>query len=143
MEPLKILSPIHKATRQVDLYLAKHTSKLGLNNTEAHLVTYLLSYGPCPITETHRVFGLKRSTLTSMLDRLESRGLLCRKANPEDRRSFVINLTRKGKTVGQKLRDLVETFEEQVLRELTRSQINGFLKVMEAVDKVTEVNVRR
>ena len=80
MEPLRLLSPIHKATRQIHLHLEPEFRRLGVSTVEGHLLSYLLGYGPCPITELNRVFGFKRSTATSILDRLETRGLVMRKS---------------------------------------------------------------
>jgi len=42
--------------------------------------------------------------MTRMLDRLERRGLVIRVANPEDRRTFHLELTEEGKAVVPKLR---------------------------------------
>jgi len=142
MKPLVILSPIHRSTRQLDLYLDRQTRALGVSSTEGHLLTYLLSYAPCPISELHRVFGLKRSTLTSLLDRLEEGGLLSRKPHPRDRRSLMISLSGRGKTLAKKLYALVAGFEQQVLDRLKPNQLKGFHQVMEVIEKVTEIKVR-
>ena len=72
----KFLSPIHKANRQVSLYFEEQMVDMELSPVEGHIVSYLKSYAPCPISELVRVFGLKQSTMTSMLDRLEQRRLI-------------------------------------------------------------------
>ena len=90
---LKFLSPIHKSTRQIELYLEGRMAELGVSNPEGHLLSYLASYAPCPVGDLRRVFGYKGSTLTSMLDRLERRGLITRGAHPGDRRSFLVELS--------------------------------------------------
>lgn len=143
MEPLKILSPLHRAIRQLDLYLEGETRKMGITNTEGHLLTYLLSYAPCPISDIHRIFGLKRSTLTSVLDRLEEREWIKRSPHPEDRRSLIITLKAKGKTQARKLRDLVEGVECKVLELVDQNRLDGFHHVMEAIAGVTGVDVRK
>ena len=93
---LQFLSPLHKASRQLSVYLETHTRELGVSPSEGHVVTYLRSYAPAPVGELVRVFGMKRSTLTSMLDRLERDGLLRREVNPGDRRSFLVHVTDAG-----------------------------------------------
>ena len=42
-------------------------------------------------------FGHKRSTLTSILDRLEERRLIARTSDERDRRTFVVSLTKSGR----------------------------------------------
>ena len=85
----QLLSPIHKASRQVGVFLETRLAALPLSSPHGHLLTYLASYGPCAVGELHRVFGFKRSTLTSMLDRMEESGLLERVVDESDRRSIV------------------------------------------------------
>lgn len=47
--------------------------------------------------------GVKRSTLTNILDRLERRGLVAREINPNDRRSFVVRPKRGGARAAKKV----------------------------------------
>src|SRR5688572_7892845 len=109
--PLQFLSPIHKAGRQIGLYLEGATVELGVSPAEGHLLSFLRTYAPCPVSELERVFGHKRSTLTSILDRLSDRGLLTRQVNADDRRSFTIELTPDGRKLAGKLQKVLEAFE--------------------------------
>ena len=142
MEPLVVLSPIHRALRQVDLCLERPVRNLGVSNTEGHLLTYLANYAPCPISELHRVFGLKRSTLTSLLDRLESRDLVRRTLHPEDRRSLMVILRPEGGRLARKINAVLKGFEARVLAEVKPGHLAGFRRVLEAVEKVAAVEVR-
>jgi DNA-binding MarR family transcriptional regulator len=143
LKPLKILSPLHKAVRQIDLHLEASTRPRGISNPEGHLITYLARYGPCPISELHRVFGFKRSTLTSMLDRLEARVLIRREAHARDRRSILVGLRPKGEDLAREVRKELLAFEKKMLARLTPDQIEGFQAVLRTVEAVTGVQVRR
>jgi DNA-binding MarR family transcriptional regulator len=140
--PLQFLSPIHKASRQISIYLERATIELGVSPAEGHLLSYLRTYAPCPLSELERVFGHKRSTLTSMLDRLSDRGLLTRHVNPDDRRSFTIELTPDGRKLAGKLQKLLEGFEQSLKERISDKQMAGFHAVMEAIADVTDVRVR-
>ncbi|MCM3871905.1 MAG: MarR family transcriptional regulator [Pyrinomonadaceae bacterium] len=140
--PLQFLSPIHKASRQISIYLERATIELGVSPAEGHLLSYLKTYAPCPLSELERVFGHKRSTLTSMLDRLSDRALLTRHVNPEDRRSFTLELTPDGRKLAGKLQKLLEAFELSVEERINDKQLAGFRAVMEAIADVTDVKVR-
>jgi DNA-binding MarR family transcriptional regulator len=139
---LHFLSPIHKAIRQITLHLEEQMSGLPVTPQEAHLLTYLLAYAPCPMSELARVFGLKRSTLTSMLDRLEGRSILVRSVNPDDRRSFMVELSRGGKKLAREVSGMVTELERQIDRRVTPGDRRGFDAVMAAIAAVTEVEVR-
>ena len=139
---LRLLPRIHKASRQVSLHLEGPCRRSGVAPEEGHLLTYLKCYGPCPVNELKRVFGLKNSTLTGILDRLERNEILRRRANPGDRRSFLVGLTRKGERLAVRLNAIVAAFEARVLGSLTERELAGFDAVMEAIATATGVTVR-
>lgn len=139
---LSFLSPLHKASRQISVYLEAQTRELGVSESEGHLLSYLRSYAPAPVGELVRVFGIKQSTLTSMLDRLEEAGLLRREVNPVDRRSFMVHISDGGLELAERVRQILETFEEKVREEVSSEAVEGFRAVMAAVEEVTRVKLR-
>jgi len=138
---LTFLSPLHRATRQIGLWFEQRLTDLPA--TEGHLLTYLVPYGPCTVSELVRVFGAKHSTMTSILDRLEQRGLVERKDNPDDKRSFLIGLTAKGRKTAARVNTLVEEIERAIGKQVSKRDLAGFQKVMEAVAEATGVTVRK
>ena len=138
----KFLSPIHKANRQVSLYFEEQMVDMELSPVEGHTVSYLKSYAPCPISELVRVFGLKQSTMTSMLDRLEQRRLIVRTLNPDDRRSFLVKITRQGQAMAKKIQKTAEHLEVRLGERVSERDIRGFHSVMAAIDQLTQMDVR-
>jgi DNA-binding MarR family transcriptional regulator len=139
---LEFLSPLHKASRQITMYLEDQTRELGVSPLEGHVLTYLRKYAPAPVGELVRVFGLKQSTFTSLLDRLERAGLVRREPNPADRRSFLVHLTERGRGLTARLNRLLEQLEDDIRARLRRAEAKGFQAVMAAVEDVTRVQVR-
>lgn len=140
---LEFLSPLHKASRQIGEYLAAgRAGGPALSNSESHLLTYLRSYAPAPVGELVRVFGMKQSTLTSLLDRLEEAGYLRRELNPDDRRSFLIHVTAEGRKVADQATRALLAFEEKVRARVNARDLQGFRAVMAAIGTVTEVRLR-
>lgn len=142
VQPLKIVSPVHKALRQISEHLIHMMDAVDAPGWESHLLAYVGAYGPCRVSELRRVFGYHPSTMTSVLDRLETEGLLIRQPNPEDRRSILIAVTPRGRRVGRRARRAVETFEDEILQHLTAKDLEGFKRVMAAVEAVTEIDLR-
>jgi DNA-binding MarR family transcriptional regulator len=139
---LEFLSPLHKASRQITMYLEAHTRKLGVSPLEGHVLTYLRKYAPAPVGELVRVFGVKQSTFTSLLDRLERAGLVRRELNPDDRRSLLVHITEPGRELTARLNRMLEKLEDDIRTRLRRPEVHGFHAVMAAVDDVTQVRVR-
>ena len=117
-------------------------AELDARGSECHVLSFLRSYAPCPIGQLGRVFGWKRSTLTSMLDRLEARELLERELDPDDRRSFLVQLTPSGKRAADRVNRIVRDFEKQVLEQVRPRDLKGFEAVMAVIADVAQVDVR-
>lgn len=139
---LDFLSPLHKASRQISVYLEAQTRELGVSPGEGHVLTYLRSYAPTPIGELVRVFGIKQSTFTSLLDRLEKARLIRREINPDDRRSFVIHISDEGLELAERLTQCLENLEEEIRKLVSSRDVEGFHAVMGAVEEITQVRLR-
>ncbi|MEM7168159.1 MAG: MarR family transcriptional regulator [Planctomycetota bacterium] len=139
---MRYLSPVHRAYRQIAIYFEEPCAEVGLIPQEGHLVSYLAAYGPCPVAEVHRVLGLKRSTLSSMLGRLEARGLLRRIPHPSDRRSLHVELEADGRQLAATLQERGEALEAAIEQRVDAADCAGFDAVLAAIAAVTEVEVR-
>jgi DNA-binding MarR family transcriptional regulator len=126
--------PIHRATHRIGLYLADLRND-NLSQGEAHILALLATAAPATIAELHRGLAHKRSTLTSILDRLAARGLITRQVGVKDRRTFVIAPTARGKTVAGRVRRHLRDLERAVARRVTADEIRTFLKVVTAVEE--------
>jgi DNA-binding MarR family transcriptional regulator len=140
-KPLRYLSPIHKASRQVGIHFENQLADTGLAPQEGHMLSYLRSYAPCPVGEVVNVFGLRGSTATSVLDRMEGQGYIARRANPDDRRSFLLELTALGRRVAEDVQRLVDSLEAGIARRISPRDEEGFNAVMRAIADATNVNV--
>jgi DNA-binding MarR family transcriptional regulator len=131
---LRLVPPIHRATHRIGIYLAD-LKRHGLSQGEAHILARLARSSPATVGELHADLAHKRSTLTSILDRLVERGLVTRQAGVADRRTFVIDTTAKGQRVAADVRRHLAALEAAVGRQVTAAEINAFLKVLAAVEE--------
>jgi DNA-binding MarR family transcriptional regulator len=140
---IRYISPIHRAVRQISIHFEGPCSTLGVSTAEMHLLSYLKSYAPCPISEILRVFGQKPSTMTSMLERLSRGGFVARETDPNDRRSVRVSLTRRGRVVAGRVNRVVRGLEARIDARVGRRDLTGFRAVMAAVEAATGVQVRK
>ncbi|HET9887361.1 MAG TPA: MarR family transcriptional regulator, partial [bacterium] len=83
---------------------------------------------------------MKRSTLTSVFDRLEERDLISRETLAEDRRSFLVRLTRKGTAAANQVQRHVEALEAAISQGITKNDLEGFRRVMGAIANATQAS---
>jgi DNA-binding MarR family transcriptional regulator len=130
---LRLVPSIHRATHRIGLYLA-HLRNDGLSQGEAHILALLATAAPATIAELHRGLAHKRSTLTSILDRLADRGFITREAGVQDRRTFVITPTVKGLQIAKRVHRHLTDLEAAVGRRVTAGDVKGFMTVVSAVE---------
>src|SRR5947209_757708 len=99
MPTMPILRGVERAGQLMDRYLSERFAALSLTDAEVHVLMYLSDRERTTIADVQHAFGLRPSTLTAVLDRLEQRGYMRREFNPEDRRSFRVVLTTDGETI--------------------------------------------
>jgi DNA-binding MarR family transcriptional regulator len=131
--PLRLVPPVHRATHRIGLYLADLRDD-ALSQGEAHILALLARPSPATIKELHRGLAHKRSTLTSILDRLAERGLITRTVGADDRRTFVIAPTPHGRAVAKRVLGHLEALERAVRRRVGESDVAAFLKVVAALE---------
>ena len=139
--PLRLVHPVHRATHRIGLYLDDLRER-GLTQGEAHILGLLAHSGPANVAELHRGLAHKRSTLTSILDRLASRGLITRAVGETDRRTFVVRPTAKGRKLAQRIQRHLSALERAVARRVNAADIRGFKKVVAALEQEAHQRVR-
>ena len=110
-KPLRLIPDVHRATHRIGIYL----DSLGITQGEGHILSQLAVSGDSTIAALHRALAHRRSTLTSILDRLAERGFITRESDPKDRRSFVVRLTKKGKSAAARVHQGLASIEEKAL----------------------------
>ena len=139
--PLRLVHPVHRATHRIGLYLDDLRER-GLTQGEAHILGLLAYSGPANVAELHRGLAHKRSTLTSILDRLAKRGLITRAVGETDRRTFVVRPTAKGRKLAQRIQHHLSALERAVARRVNAADIRGFKKVVAALEQEAHQRVR-
>jgi DNA-binding MarR family transcriptional regulator len=133
---------LHKATHQVGLYIHRELSEVAISQAEAHVLSHLSARGPSSIANVHHSFGHRRSTLTSILNRLEDRELIAREIHPDDRRSYLLRLTREGRRLANRARRTLERLEAGVLSRVNEQEVAAFVAVIEAIQAAAEEESR-
>jgi DNA-binding MarR family transcriptional regulator len=130
-----IVPTVERTTHAVALWIERTFSDLRLTQAQAHVLNYLVDHAPCSINDLHHSFGHKRSTLTSLLDRLEHRGWIRRSTHPTSRRLVQVQLTETGRPVAERVSAAVRELEGRLLAQVGHQAAETFLQVIHALDE--------
>lgn len=134
---LELIPNIHRATHAIGLALAADPA-LDVTQAEAHVLAHLHETGEARISELHARFGHRRSTLTSVLDRLEQRKLIERSTDPDDRRSFIVTPTGRGRTTAAQVHRALSAIEHEALASLSATRRAHVVDVLDAIVRAAE-----
>ena len=113
-----LITQIHHRANRVFAKMLEEHGIHEINPAQGRIMFVLWQNDGIPITELARKTSLDKSTLTSMLDRLEEAGFVARVPSPQDRRKILVKRTEKDKT-WQKV-------YAQVSQEMTKLFYDGF-----------------
>ena len=120
---LPVLRNLVSAYQAFERYSAPDLRSMGLTMTQFDVIATLGNQPPMTCKELGEKTLVTKGTLTGVLERLESKGLLERKLNPEDARSQMIGLTIEGQKLFEKvfpahLQHLGKAFNQLSTKEL-------------------------
>jgi MarR family 2-MHQ and catechol resistance regulon transcriptional repressor len=91
-----------KTTRAVERRAELSIESLDICRSDFGVLEALLNKGPLPVNQIGQKVLLTSGSITTAIDRLEQKGLVERRNSPEDRRTRIVHLTRRGSRLIQK-----------------------------------------
>lgn len=96
------------------------------NGPQGRILYVLWEHDRLTITEIGRLTGLAKTTLTSMLDRMEQAGLVTRVPDPGNRRQILISITELAKGYRAQYDQVSERMNRQFYQGFTGQEIEAF-----------------
>jgi DNA-binding MarR family transcriptional regulator len=112
-------------------------ARLGLSTSERQCLACLV-HGARPAREIARATHLTRAAVTTLVDRLEARGLVRREADVEDRRQVFVSMTPKARRLTGQFYAAIAAEGEEFLARLSREQLASILDFIEAAVALQE-----
>jgi DNA-binding MarR family transcriptional regulator len=128
-----VLLALQRATHLTMHMLAARVADLDLTPSEINALANLADGHGRSASELAAAVGTRPTTLTGVLDRLERRGYIARRAHATDRRAVLIELTEGGRAVADTVRRAFADLEEQALADLGSAAVAGFRDVLRAL----------
>lgn len=119
----------------------ENLQKEGITFSQLRVIAYISKNKTVLQKELEEFLGIRRSSVTSLLQNMEKSGILERYASGEDARIKIISLTEKGKKLDENLKNYIHLLEEKMLAgfsEEEKEALRGFLVRMEENLEKTE-----
>lgn len=133
-----VVAALERTVHRVLDRLAADLEDLGLSQGEVNALAQLEPRAGCTVAKLQAATGQRASTLTGVINRLERRGLVERRLNPRDRRSFTIKLTDDGRQAAARVRRSFRELDRSALAAVSERSAKGFFETLRALDELAE-----
>jgi DNA-binding MarR family transcriptional regulator len=121
---------------------AAHLSKLGLYPGQEAVLLSLDQHGEQTQAELAAHAGCEPPSITSMVRKLQSRGLVERRPSPTDARAMLVSVTPDGRRAIRELKDIWCDIADQTMSRLT-VDIDAVLPAVAALAEALDTNDRK
>lgn len=119
---LKSFVVLQKASKTLLEVTKKDISRLGMRMSDFTILEALYHKGKQTIREISQAVLINTGSITYVIDKLESKGLLERADCPQDRRVVYIHLTEKGKQLMDEIFPKHQKVIEEVFQDVTEEE---------------------
>ncbi len=130
---LSALLALQRTTHATLHRLATELVDLDLTSSEINALANLAGAEGRSVSELGRAAGVRPTTLTGVLDRLERRGHITRGTRAGDRRTVLIELTPSGRAAADTILQTISDLEHRGLADVPPAAVAGFHTVLEAL----------
>ncbi len=128
-----LIAKIHQVSGRIFAKILKRWGVDQINPAQGRILFVLWKKDEIPISELARKTQLSRSTLTSMLDRLEEADHITRIHSKEDRRTILIKLTEKDKNLQNSYSKVSEEMTNIFYKGFSHDEIDEFESYLERI----------
>ena len=127
------LLALQRATHATLHLISSALADLDLTAAELNALANLSDGQARTVSQLGAAVGSRPTTLTSVLDRLERRGLVTRTTRAADRRSVLIELTENGAATADEIARTIADLEAGALHDVSPRSVAGFHVVLRAL----------
>ena len=136
MNFLPALRNLVSAYQAFERYSAPDVKAMGLTTTQFDVIATLGNQPPMTCKDLGEKTLVTKGTLTGVLERLEVKGILERKLNPEDARSQMIGLTKEGQALFERVFPMHLQHLEKAFSKLSEKELAEVTKSLQAINHI-------
>ncbi|MGB0114866.1 MAG: MarR family transcriptional regulator [Ilumatobacteraceae bacterium] len=127
---MRVESTLMSTARLVRVAFDARLAPLDLNLTQASLIGYVNEFGATTQTELADRLGIGRAAIGSVIDRLQSRGLVERLPKPDDRRVWLVTITEAGAELAVEINEVDAVLRSELRHGIGREERQALNWVM-------------
>ncbi len=121
-----LLSQIHQLSRRAFEKMLRESGVDAFNGAQGRILYVLWEYDKLSITQVGKLTSLAKTTLTSMLDRMEESGLVERIPDKDNRRQIFVQITEKAKLYREQYDEVSERMNRLFYQGFLEEEIKEF-----------------
>ena len=130
MEASAFLREIYRINKRLE-EIKIFDEKLALNNTEMQMVREIIAAKKSGrrliSSRLAKSLGITRSAVSQMVNKLESKDIVCRVPDTKDRKIAYIELSEKAMDIYNQMKERVNLFLQKIMERLGEGKIGNFL----------------
>ncbi len=133
---VRVVEALRRIIRAVDLHSRSLVQRYRLTGPQLIVLRAIADSRPSSVGEIARAVHLSQATVTGILDRLETRGLITRTRSPDDRRRVLVSLSPKAE---ETLRSAPPLLQEHFTRRFLELDDEDQRRILEALERVVSL----
>ncbi len=109
-----------------------------LSLLQLHVLATLQAHGPLPIGQLAEIAHMGAPSTSTLMDRLEEHGLVCRAREREDRRVVIARLTDQGRALVDEAIGVKRAGAERVLARLSDQELGAAVGLLRRIGEILE-----
>jgi DNA-binding MarR family transcriptional regulator len=109
-----------------------------MTNDQYYLLRYIKKKAKCTSTELASMFGVNKSAITAMTNRLVKKGLLQRTRDQNDRRVVYLTLTERGNEWITETEERIHKLVESFITKFSEEEIEAFIHTYEKLARILQ-----
>lgn len=126
------------ATRKIQRFYNNLYKQHGITLGQSFILFALMEKEGLSLGGMADKLNLDNSAITGLIDRMESDNLLFRKVDPEDRRSFLIYMSEKGRNLANTIYPLANSFNQKLKGSLNNEEQKILDKMLSSLDQIID-----
>ncbi len=128
--------------RRLNNVFNARVESLDLNLNQASLLAFVVDFGDSTQTALAEMVGLGRAATGTMIDQLETRGLLERQPDPNDRRVWLVAATDAGRQIVERFYEIDSALRAELRRGIGRDDRQQLAETLERLDANIETAIQ-